>query len=89
MVINDYRFLKYEKLILKNFLNKEGTQFYLEIPLTLYQVKKILQMVSAGGQIHNAKFELKINAKNIFGDITLNKVLFERIEVIHVPNEYI
>ena len=86
LLINDYRFIKYEKPILKNFKKKEGTNFYLDIPITFYQVRKILQMVSAGGNLHNAKFELKINAKNIYGDITLNRIIFAKIEVIHVPN---
>jgi hypothetical protein len=87
MIINDYRFLKYEKIILKNFMNKEGTQFFIEIPITYYQVRKILHMISVGGNILNATFELKINAKNIFGDIIFDKRMWERIEVIYIPVE--
>lgn len=85
LVVNDYQFLNYEKILLRDFRQKEGTQFYLEIPITYYQARKIIQMVSGGGNILNANFELKIAIKNIFGDIIFNKRIFERIEVKYIP----
>ena len=87
LTVNDYQFLNYDKILLKNFKKKEGAQFYLEIPLTYYQVRKILQMVSKGGNILTANFELKMPTKNIFGDLVIDKRLFERIEVKYIPNE--
>ncbi len=86
LTVNDYQFLNYDKIVLKNIKKKEGAQFYLEIPLTYYQVKKILLMVSKGGNILNANFELKLPSKNIFGDLVFDKRLFEKIEVRHIPN---
>ncbi len=86
LTVNDYQFLNYDKILLKNFRKKEGTQFYLEIPLTYYQVRKILLMVANGGNIHNANFELIIPSKNIFGDFIFNRRLSEKIEVRHIPN---
>lgn len=85
LTVNDYRFLNYEKVILKNFKHKEALQFYLEIPITYFQAKRIVQMLSAGGNILNANFALKIPTKNIFGDKVFDKRLFERIEVNYVP----
>lgn len=86
LIVNDYHFLDFDKILLKNFKKKEGTQFYLEIPLTYYQVRKILLMVANGGNILNAHFELKISSKNIFGDLVIDKRLFAKIEVKHIPN---
>lgn len=85
LTVNDYQFLSYDKIVLKNIKKKEGTQFYLEIPLTYYQVRKILLMVANGGNILNANFELNISAKNIFGNININRRLFEKITVQYVP----
>lgn len=86
LTVNDYQFLYYDKIVLKNFKKKEGTQFYLEIPLTYYQVRKVLQMTSRGGNILNANFELRMTTKNIHGDIELNKRLSDKIEVKHIPS---
>lgn len=64
---------------------KEGTQFHLELPITFYQVRKIVQMLSSGGNVLNANFVLKIPSKNIFGDKIFDKRLFERMQVRYVP----
>jgi hypothetical protein len=82
LVVNDNRFLNYEKVILKNFKNKEGTQFSVTIPLTYYQVNKIQQMVTQGNNFLQANFELNISTKNILGDMIFNKQLFKNIVVI-------
>jgi len=84
LVVNDYRFLNYDKILLRNFRKKEGTQFLIELPITYYQVKKILKQ-SEHGNILNANFELKILTNNIFGNKVINKRLFEKIQVQHIP----
>lgn len=87
LVVNDYHFLNYDKILLKDFSRKEGTAFFIEIPLTYYQVRKIVHMLSGGGNVLNANFELKVPTKNIFGEIIFNKHLFERIEVKYIPSK--
>jgi len=59
----------------------------LEIPITFYQVRKIIQMVSDGSRVLNAHFSLRIPSKNIFGDKLFDKRLFKRIEVRYIPFE--
>lgn len=81
LTVNDYQLLEYDKILLKNFRKKEGIQFYLEIPLTYYQVQKILLMTSNAGNILNANYELKIPSKNILGDLVFDRRLFEKVEV--------
>ncbi len=86
LVIDDYHFLNYDKILLRNFRRKEGTQFYSEIPMTYYQVRKILKMFEHGN-ILNANFELNILSRNVFGEKTFKKQLFERIQVQYIPIE--
>lgn len=85
LTINDYHFLNYEKVILKNFKSKEAFQFYLEIPITYYQVRKILQMLPDSSTLLNANFALKIPSKNIFGEKVFDRHLFEKIELRYIP----
>jgi len=84
LVVNSYNLLNSDKILLRNFRRKEGTAFFIEIPLTYYQVKKIAQMLSGGGNVLNANFELKIQSRNVLGDKLFDKRLFERIEVSYV-----
>ena len=84
--INDSHFINFDKVLLKNFKRTEGTQFYLEIPITYYQVKRILEMFKHGN-ILNAKFDFNILTRNVFGEKTFKKQSFESIQVKYVPVE--
>lgn len=85
LTVNDYSFLNCEKVILNNFKPKEGTQFHLDIPITIYQVRKIVQMLPGSGNVLNANFTLRIPSKNILGEKHFDKRLFKRIEVRYIP----
>lgn len=85
LVVNSYHLLNYDKVILKNFGRKEGTAFFIELPLTYYQVRRIVQMLSSSSNVLNANFELKIPSKNFLGDKLFDRRLFGRIEVKYLP----
>ena len=86
LTVNDYRFMNFDKALLKNFKRKDGIQFYLEIPITYYQVKRILEMFKHGN-ILNGRFDFNILTRNVFGEKTFKKQSFESIQVKYVPAE--
>lgn len=82
--VNSYRFLNIDKIMFRNLKKKEGSQLYIEIPLNYYQVKKIQSMISVGSNVLYANFNLRIFTKNIFGDISFNKLLNGNFEVKNI-----
>jgi len=86
LVINSYRFLNYDKLLLRNVNKKASLQFTIELPITYYQAKKVL-MMSNVNNVLNANFELNIFNRNIFGDMVFRKRLFEKAQVQYIPAE--
>jgi hypothetical protein len=86
LVVNSYRLLNFEKTIMKNYRRKEGLSFFSEIPLTFYQVKRILGYISPGHHVLNANFTLRIATTSILGDTTFTKHLHNKIEVRNVVN---
>jgi len=85
LTVNDYRFINFDKVLLKNFKRKDGIQFYFEIPITYYQVKKILEMFKHGN-ILNGKFDFNFLTRNVFGEKTFKKQSFVSVQVNYVPS---
>lgn len=86
IIINSYHFVNYDKILLKKFRKKEGIQFYVELPITYYQVRKIINM-SASGNVLPTNFNIKIFNENVLSRSILNRTIYEKIEVKHIQEK--
>lgn len=86
LVIEAYQFLKCNKIIFETFSKKGGKQLYFEIPLTYYQVRKIISMKNGTSLPFNADFSLRIHLKNKFYDAFFSKRLPAKIIVQHTAD---
>lgn len=86
LTVNSYRLLESDKILLRNIRKKDGPAFHFEIPLTYYQVKRIVSDVKGDSLLHS-HFKLEVAIKNIFGEQVYTKDLFEKIEVKYIPNK--